>query len=323
MNRLNRLTAILTQLQSKRHITAEEIANRFEISLRTVYRDIRALEEAGVPLTGETGKGYSLVEGYRLPPVMFDEKEAYSLLLAEKVIEKFTDREISLRFQSALIKIKSVLKDRQKTALNHLDEQVVYYNRDMNTPDNKGLAIQGILTSLSDFRVLQFNYTTFLKEEITSRAVEPVGMYFSKENWYLIAYCKLREDYRTFRIDRIRDLQVTEKKFTTNHPSLKSYLKKMEEGHQLTKIVIQMEASHVKFIDSHKYNQGFVMQENIEQKVQLTFMVGSIEFFARWIISLADIVTIISPSTLSDRLEALLTIMVKKLKEGEQSQKAN
>ncbi|EPR68748.1 helix-turn-helix transcriptional regulator [Cyclobacterium qasimii] len=323
MNRLNRLTAILTQLQSKRHITAEEISKRFDISLRTVYRDVRALEEAGVPLTGETGKGYALVEGYRLPPVMFDEKEAYSLLLAEKVIEQFTDREISERFKSALIKIKSVLKDRQKYALDHLDQQVAFYSKDIHDSNRNEQVIQGILSGLADNSVLQFNYTSFLKEENTSRAVEPVGMYYSKENWYLIAYCKLREDYRTFRIDRIRNLEIGEAIFNTNHPTLKAYLKKMEEGHELTKIVIQMEPSFVKYIDTQKYNHGFVLQETIGQKVQLTFMVGSLEYFARWVISLADIINVIQPKALSDRLEVLLTTMIKKLKEGGQTQEAN
>ena len=316
MNRLNRLTAILTQLQSKRHLPAEEIANRFEISLRTVYRDIRALEEAGVPITGEAGKGYTLVEGYRLPPVMFDEKEAFSLLLAEKVIEKFTDKEISQHFQSALIKIKSVLKDQQKLAIDHLDEQVIYYKHELTTPSKNEKAIQRIMSALATGKVLQFDYISFIKEENTSRAVEPIGMYYSLGNWYLIGYCKLRKDYRTFRIDRIQKINITEEYFTTNHPSLKSYLKKMQEGNHLIKITIQMDPSHVKYIETHKYNQGFVMQEKVEDKVQLTFMVGSMEFFARWIISIGDIVTIISPKTLSDRMSTLLNNMTEKLKEA-------
>lgn len=316
MNRLNRLTAILTQLQSKRHLSAEEIANRFEISLRTVYRDIRALEEAGVPITGEAGKGYTLVEGYRLPPVMFDEKEAFSLLLAEKVIEKFTDKQISQHFQSALIKIKSVLKDHQKSAIDHLDEQVIYYNRELASPSKNEKAIQRIMSALATDKVLQFDYTSFLKKENTSRSVEPIGMYFSLGNWYLIAFCKLRKDYRTFRIDRIQKINITEEHFTTNHPSLKSYLKKMEEGNQLKKVIIQMDPSHVKYIDNHKYNRGFVMQEKIDDKVQLTFMVDSIEFFVRWIISIGDIVTVISPKALSERMSALLNTMTEKLQES-------
>lgn len=88
MNRIDRLSAILIQLQSKKIVRAQEIADRFEISLRTVYRDIRALEEAGVPIGAEAGIGYFLMEGYNLPPVRFSKEEAGSILMATKLAEK-------------------------------------------------------------------------------------------------------------------------------------------------------------------------------------------------------------------------------------------
>ena len=124
MNRIDRLTAIVTQLQSKRLTKAEEIAKRFSISLRTVYRDMRALDEAGIPIIGEAGQGYSLVEGYRLPPVMFTQEEAQAFLVAEKIFEKVTDKVSSEHFHSAMLKIKAVLKTTEKDRLNQLSPQV-------------------------------------------------------------------------------------------------------------------------------------------------------------------------------------------------------
>src|SRR5664279_5689637 len=91
MNRIDRVTAILIQLQSKRVVKAQEIADRFNISLRTVYRDVKTLDEAGLPVIGEAGVGYSIMEGYRLPPVMFTREEATAFLTAEKLVEKLTD----------------------------------------------------------------------------------------------------------------------------------------------------------------------------------------------------------------------------------------
>ena len=96
MNRIDRLSAILTHLQSSRLITGSDIARRFDISLRTVYRDIRALEQAGVPVIGEAGLGYSIMEGYRLPPVMFTREEALAFLMAEKIVRKVTDQHNSV-----------------------------------------------------------------------------------------------------------------------------------------------------------------------------------------------------------------------------------
>src|ERR1700741_4212443 len=102
MNRIDRVTAILIQLQSKRVVKAQEIADRFAISLRTVYRDIKTLDEAGIPIIGEAGIGYSIMEGYRLPPVMFTREEATALLTAEKLVEKLTDTSTQQTYQGAM-----------------------------------------------------------------------------------------------------------------------------------------------------------------------------------------------------------------------------
>ncbi len=102
MNRIDRLTAILIHLQTKRVVKAEEISGRFEISLRTVYRDVRALMEAGVPIGSEAGKGYFIVDGYHLPPVMFNQEEASAMLTAGKLVEKMTDDSIRKAYDSAL-----------------------------------------------------------------------------------------------------------------------------------------------------------------------------------------------------------------------------
>src|SRR6185312_1588975 len=114
MNRIDRLHAILTHLQSKKRVTAQEMADRFNISLRTVYHDVKALDEFGVPVIGEAGSGYTIMEGYRLPPVMFTQEEACALLLGGKLVERFTDGSVKQHFQSALFKNKAVLRSPDK-----------------------------------------------------------------------------------------------------------------------------------------------------------------------------------------------------------------
>src|SRR4051812_30453187 len=127
MNRIDRLTAILIQLQTKRVVKAEEISDRFEISLRTVYRDVKALMEAGVPVGSEAGKGYFIVDGYHLPPVMFNQQEASAMLTAGKLVEKMTDDSIRKAYESALFKIRSVLNDSEKDHLENLQSSIAVF----------------------------------------------------------------------------------------------------------------------------------------------------------------------------------------------------
>src|SRR6201994_1288718 len=129
MNRIDRLHAILTHLQSKKKVTAQEMADRFNISLRTVYRDVKALDESGVPVIGEAGSGYTIMEGYRLPPVMFTQEEASALLLGAKLAEQFTDGSVKRHFNAALFKIKAVLRTDDKEYVDSLTDSVAVISR--------------------------------------------------------------------------------------------------------------------------------------------------------------------------------------------------
>jgi predicted DNA-binding transcriptional regulator YafY len=128
MNRIDRLQATLIHLQSKRVVKAQEIADRFEISLRTVYRDIRSLEESGVPIGAEAGVGYFLLENYHLPPVMFTHEEASALLFGEKLMEKMSDEKTRNEFRSAIYKIKAILKPGEKDHLEKLNDRIAVFN---------------------------------------------------------------------------------------------------------------------------------------------------------------------------------------------------
>src|SRR3954468_18633 len=124
MNRIDRLAAIVIQLQSRRMVKAQDLAEKFSITLRTVYRDIHALQEAGVPVIGEAGSGYRLMEGYKLPPVLFNQDEASALLTAAKLMQTMSDEPSFKHFSSALDKIKAVLRTTEKDHIADIDEHV-------------------------------------------------------------------------------------------------------------------------------------------------------------------------------------------------------
>ncbi|WP_194778473.1 helix-turn-helix transcriptional regulator [Pararhodonellum marinum] len=315
MNRIDRLTAILTQLQSKRLLKAQEIADRFDISLRTVYRDMRALGEAGIPIIGEAGFGYSLVEGYRLPPVMFTKEEAMAFLMAEKILEKIMDKEGAAHLQSAMIKIKSVLRLDEKNLIENLNDQIAAFRPHNSEKDwGKKNRIQTILNALSEKKILNMTYISFDKEELTERKIEPIGVYFAFEQWYLIAWCKLRKAYRNFRVDRISDIHTLEETYSDRHPSLQAYLDQVKQEENLEKVVIKVPKSSYKYIKNQRYNQGFVLQEKYEEYYHMTFMSSHLEGFARWLLMMGDQWEVLEPVSLRERLQELLEIMLEKIK---------
>ncbi len=218
--RLSRLTAILTQLQTKRLTTATSLADKFSVSLRTIYRDIRALEQAGVPILTEDGKGYTLMEGYKIPPVMFSESQANALILAEQLVLKNKDSSFIRDYTEAIDKIKAVLKQADKDKANLLADRTRFeqnIKRERNS-DN----ISQLQQALTNFYLLEIDYTNE-KNKTTRRTVEPFALISTTENWLLIAWCRLRKEFRFFRLDRMKKLTTLSEKFTPHKMTLQEY----------------------------------------------------------------------------------------------------
>lgn len=227
IKRLSRLTAILTQLQTKRLLTANELAEKFSISKRTIYRDIKALEQAGVPILTEEGKGYTLMEGYRIPPVMFTEKEANALITAEQLILKNKDESFVKDYTNAVNKIKAVLQNNTKDRANLLSERTLSgYNWENNRTSNNLSVLQ---LALTNFNLVKIIYYSPDNQQTTERIIEPFAIYTTQENWLLIAFCRLRKDYRAFRLDRIQNLVVQNEVFEPHKITFEQYIEMIQK----------------------------------------------------------------------------------------------
>ncbi len=315
MNRIERISAILIQLQSKKVVKGQEIADRFNISLRTAYRDIRALEISGVPITSEAGVGYSLVDGYRLPPISFTQEEARAFLTAEKLVDKFTDSTTTNDYQSALYKIKSVLKTADKEHLEDLNDTIQVVKRfEIPTSENSFDHLPTLLKSIASKKVVKLTYFANHNQETTVRKVEPIGVYLMGNHWYLIAYCLLRKDYRNFRIDRIKDSEMLNDEISKKHPSLKKYLKEhitSKEG--IYTIKIRVENTSMCYFGDQKYYHGLLSEKRLKSHTEMNFLSSSLEGFARWFIVFGDSAEIIEPAELKERVKTLASEILKKL----------
>ena len=218
--RLARLTSILIQLQSKRIVTAKDIAEKHNVSIRTVYRDIRTLEQSGIPIITEEGKGYSILEGYKLPPVMFTEEETNALITAELLILKNKDKSLADHYQNAITKIKSVLRLTQLDKTEILAQRIQIRNNKSNEKTSDFL-IQ-LQSNIANFQVAQIDYIS-LDNQRSERVIEPFALYTTNDNWILVAFCRKRNDFRAFRLDCIQRFSSTPERFEPHKITLEKY----------------------------------------------------------------------------------------------------
>lgn len=218
MNRIDRLFAIQTYLQSRRYVSAEQIAEKFDISIRTVYRDVKALCESGIPVSFEPTKGYFIVRGYFLPPVSFSTEEASALLLMEGATRIFADKSIQKLYAAALTKIKAVLRPSQLDGMEKLSASMAVQLPPCQEATYEYLAI--LQSAIAQCHIIHISYTNNEGLEST-RQVEPIGLQFYAFAWHLMAWCHKRMEYRDFRVSRIQGVTDTGQPFTKqDHLSL-------------------------------------------------------------------------------------------------------
>ena len=227
MSQLSRLISILTLLKSKRLLTATELADKYNVSVRTIYRDVRKLEEAGVPVISIEGRGYSLMDGYSVAPVQFTEKQANALVTAQHLVHQTKDESFKEDFDEALTKIKSVFRSSVQEKTERLSDQIFVFNPNYESIASN--ALSEIQLAITNFNYLEISYSKLRTNEDSFRKIEPCAMYSTENKWILMAWCHLRNDYRAFRIDRIQHFKVLPSTFEDRKFNLQEYF--TSEGH--------------------------------------------------------------------------------------------
>lgn len=214
---------IMTLLQSKKYCSGEQLSDKFRISIRTVYRDIKALSEIGIPVNFETGKGYFIAQGYFLPPLSFTSEEANALILLNTLADKFTDNSIIKHSYNALTKVKAVLRYADKEKADELSSQVNVYVTEDEKKQNAWLT--GIQNAIITKTVLQIGYRNN-EGKHSKREIEPVGLVFYTNQWHLYAWCREKKAYRDFKVPMITQLTDTGKPHSIKkHLKLEDYVK--------------------------------------------------------------------------------------------------
>lgn len=208
MRRADRLFEIVQILRGRRLTTARYLAERLAVSERTIYRDVQDLSLSGVPVLGEAGVGYTLKKGFDLPPLMFDHEEVEALLIGARMASAYGGRELARNADRAMEKIAAVLPESRRAALDNTQVYVPDFHIDREVAQR----FETLRQAIKARRYVFIAYTTE-DQRASTRELRPVALHFWGERWTLAAWCELRQAFRMFRLDRVRELELLEKNF--------------------------------------------------------------------------------------------------------------
>jgi len=314
MNRTDRLVAMVLHLQGRRVVRAEQLAEHFEVNIRTVYRDIAALGEAGVPILGEAGVGYCLMKGYQLPPVMFTADEASSLFVGGELVKQFTDASLHGPMGSALDKLRAVLpRDRQDHVERLVNHTLVMKGGGRAEP---GAAAQRWLLPVQQGvvlrRVLRMTYGGGDERGETQRDVEPLGVVYYGGAWYFVAWCRLREDIRHFRVDRIRRLEVTREVFPPRPDfSLAKHMQQARGGDVTIPAKVWF-ARRAQARAQRESSATLIAEHARDGGTEFSLFTWSLEWLAHWLLSFGPAAEAVAPARLRKLVRAEAEQVVRK-----------
>jgi predicted DNA-binding transcriptional regulator YafY len=225
LRRADRLFQLVQHLRVRRFATGEQIARDLGVSLRTVYRDVQDLERSGVPIRGEAGVGYRLERGYELPPLTFNAEELEGLVLGARLVAAWADSELASAVGSAMTKVEAAVPEALRRVL--LDTALFAPGGPWAAAMARELPL--LRRAIGERRRIRFSYTRGDGEQ-SERTVRPLGLFFWGSKWTLAAWCELREDYRTFRPDRMEAVKLLDDLFAPEDgPSLAAFLQRWDE----------------------------------------------------------------------------------------------
>jgi len=235
---------------------------------------------------------------------MFTKEEAMAFLTAEKIIEQLTDAQNSNYFRQGMDKIRAALRAVDKKYLHDMDDTIAVY-KSRNTKENLPNLLQTILSSINGRLIVEIDYIN-ANEDTSKRALEAVGVSYSHPRWYLTAWCHLREEYRMFRLDRIKNIKTTGNEYTKMHPPLESLLG-CDTPQCLIEVVLHTSKEVSKHFADRCYSMGLTEEKELANgQIEQTYMAYSLEGLARWVLANADTTTVIRPVEIKDIIKQII-----------------
>jgi predicted DNA-binding transcriptional regulator YafY len=323
MNRTDRLLAIILELQGKGRQRAEDLAETFETSKRTIYRDIQALGEAGVPVVSIPGLGYSLMKGYFLPPLSFTADEATMLMLGSDVMAQSFDAQYRSAALSASRKIENVLPEKLREEVYYLQNSIRFITTDAMarpTETEKLLQVRRAIFQRNTIRFCYFTRHPSSPAELegesmistqhalssaattpmgSTREADPYGLVHYLNNWHVIAYCHLRQDIRNFRLDRIDDLILLPETF--ERPANFDMSKSRSNQRRRTVVRVLFDKEVARWVRESRFYYT-ASEEETPEGLLVTLEPHQESEVLQWLLSWGSHVRVLEPETLRKRI---------------------
>jgi predicted DNA-binding transcriptional regulator YafY len=304
MNKTDRLLAIILELERNGMQRAEDLAATFETSVRTIYRDVQALSEAGVPIVGAPGQGYSLIEGYFLPPVSFTAEEAVTLLIGINFVEQQFDAEYRNNAGEGRRKIEAVLPEGVRLASKSIRDGMKLITNTRRLDDSHAETFGILRQAIHSRHTVSMEYAAVTPgnpaDARTTREIDPYGLVFVNGGWSLVAWCHLRQAIRHFRINRIQSLNILNGTFEIPEDFNLSTYKPFYDRNIRVRVLIS--PSHIaKAKDSH-YFYTESMEEH-EDGLLITLKVREPEEVLDWVLGWGSGALVLEPEILRNRVK--------------------
>lgn len=315
MNKTDRMLAIVLELQRNKVVRAEDLAATFETSIRTIYRDIQALSEAGVSIVGAPGQGYSLMEGYFLPPISFTVEEAVTLIIGTDFIEQWFDAQYGSKSRTSRGKIEAILPEQIRSEATRIRKSFRLYTSGQDVARIQEKAyLEVIRQAILEKRKIRFCYTKRIAEadgnRQSIRTVAPYGLVIHQgSSWVLIGWCELRQDIRHFRLSRMAELINLEDRFMPPADFCLDVYQPPDDRNVCVRIQAQTDIADKVRESSHFYLETI---EDHAEGVLMTFRVRQPEELLHWVLGWGDGVVVLEPESFRHRVRNELENMLKR-----------
>jgi predicted DNA-binding transcriptional regulator YafY len=311
MNSAERRLKLIFKLQSntRERQTAQNLADYFGVSRRTIFRDLQKLEKTGVPYTWDDIRGYHISGGAYLPPMTFDDRELATILVGLAFVESQVDQTMVEDAKSVSLKIKNIVSGELKEMMSSLDERLVvdpYHH--FGSEKKEGGNWYTVNEAISKRNVLSFDYTSKNKNELTRRTVDPHFLVYFHDHWNVIAWCHDREDFRMFTLDRIENLEKQEKKFAPHkNIDVEGVIFDSDESDQ--RIIVDIAKDRDRRFRSNLPAKIFRCSEQ-KSSLRYEFFFDNLDFINEWLMQFGDSIKVIEPQSLISKRNELLQNMM-------------